>query len=290
MKEAKPEWLRVRFKSGQDLYAVKEMLDRLSLHTVCEEANCPNIMECFGRKTATFMILGKICTRNCTFCNVTKGLAEKVDPAEPLHVAQAVRELKLKHVVVTSVTRDDLPDGGAAHFAEVIGEIFKLGGNTTIEVLIPDFQGEKEALRTVVKAKPNVINHNVETVPRLYPSVRPKAVYQRSLELLKRVKEMDCGIATKSGIMVGLGEKKEEIMEVLQDLRLVDCDLLTIGQYLSPSKEHHPVVEYIHPNEFAEYKEKALALGFKHVAAAPLVRSSYHADEAAQSVRLESDC
>ncbi len=290
MKKAKPEWLRVRFKSGQDLYAVKEMLDRLSLHTVCEEANCPNIMECFGRKTATFMILGKVCTRNCTFCNVTKGTAEKVDLQEPLHVAQAVRELKLKHVVVTSVTRDDLPDGGAAHFAEVIGEIFGLGGNTTIEVLIPDFQGDKEALRTVVGAKPNVINHNVETVPRLYPSVRPKAVYQRSLELLKRVKEMDCEIATKSGIMVGLGEKKEEIMEVLQDLRSVDCDLLTIGQYLSPSKEHHPVVEFIHPDEFAVYKEKALALGFKHVAAAPLVRSSYHADEAAQSVKSESNC
>lgn len=277
MFERKPDWLKVKVRSGQGRERVEEILGRLSLHTVCEEANCPNLMECFCRKTATFMILGKVCTRNCTFCNVIKGNTENVDHGEPLHIAEAVRELELKHVVITSVTRDDLPDGGAGHFARVIGEIKQMDSNVTVEVLIPDFNGDKSALSKVVEAGPEIINHNVETVHRLYPEVRPMASYQRSLELLNNIKQMNDGILTKSGIMVGLGEKKEEVIEVFEDLRSSGCSILTVGQYIAPSKKHHPVVEYIHPDIFEEYKRIGLEMGFRFVASAPLVRSSYHA-------------
>jgi lipoyl synthase len=280
MAERKPDWLKIRIQAGSNREEVFQILDRLTLHTVCEEANCPNLGECFSRKTATFMILGKFCTRNCTFCNVQKNKPTPVDPDEPVHVAQAVKELDLRHVVITSVTRDDLPDGGAGHFAGVIGEIRRLDANVAVEVLIPDFRGDKNALAMVVKAGPKIINHNVETVPRLYPEVRPMAVYMRSLELLANVKELDGGMLTKSGIMVGLGEKEDEVIDLFKNLREVGCDLLTVGQYLAPSKSHHPVMEYVHPDIFEKYKEKALKMGFMHVASAPLVRSSYLADKA----------
>lgn len=279
MDQRKPDWLRIKV-SGQNTAEVEAVLSRLSLHTVCEEANCPNRLECFSRKTATFMILGRICTRNCTFCNVEKGCTQPVDPNEPMNVAKAVRELQLRHVVITSVTRDDLPDGGAGHFAAVMEKIKELDDKVVVETLIPDFQGDGNALLTVVKARPEVINHNVETAPELYPSVRPMAVYRRSLELLKNVKSMDAGIYTKSGMMLGLGEKEREVLEVLEDLRAVGCDILTIGQYLAPSKKHHPVVEYIHPDIFGKYKEEAMKMGFRYVASGPLVRSSYLADRA----------
>lgn len=278
--DRKPDWLKIRITGAAQVGNTKEMLQRLKLHTVCEEANCPNLMECFGKKTATFMILGRQCTRNCTFCNVTKAAPTPVDPEEPRHVAQAVRELGLAHVVVTSVTRDDLPDGGAGHFAEVIRAVKKESASVTIEVLIPDFQGDKDALLQVAEARPDVINHNVETVPRLYPEVRPMANYRRSLELLARIKEMAPDIYSKSGFMLGLGEKREEVVQLLNDLRAAGCDIVTIGQYLAPSKNHHPVVEYVPPAGFAEYKTLADGMGFKYVASSPLVRSSYHAGEA----------
>lgn len=284
MNTPKPEWLRIRVQSGGNYSEVENILKDLSLNTVCEEANCPNKMECFNRKTATFMILGRICTRNCTFCNVEKNKPQPVDEDEPMHVAKAVRELNLRHVVITSVTRDDLPDGGADHFARVINEIKKLDKKVTVEVLIPDFKGSIEALNKVADAMPEVINHNVETVPRLYPSVRPMAVYKRSLKLLDNVKNRNSKIFTKSGIMLGLGENKEEVIEVLKDLRDVDCDFLTIGQYLAPSKKHHPVIEYVHPDIFEEYENKAYELGFKYVASGPLVRSSYLAEKALYSL------
>jgi lipoyl synthase len=274
----KPEWLKIKVQSDENKQQVEAILNRLSLHTVCEEANCPNLMECFCRKTATFMILGRICTRNCTFCNVEKAAPQPVEPEEPLHVAEAVKELNLKHVVVTSVTRDDLPDGGAGHFAEVIGRIRELTPEVVVEVLIPDFRENIDALSKVVKAKPDVLNHNVETVPRLYPEVRPMAVYQRSLQLLANVKKLDGRILSKSGIMVGLGETEEEVIGVFRDLLKVNCDLLTVGQYLAPSRKHHPVVEYVHPDSFEQYKKTGLAMGFKQVAAGPLVRSSYQAE------------
>jgi len=278
--QRKPDWLRIKTLGGKNRTQVEKLLSRLSLHTVCEEANCPNIMECFSSKTATFMILGSMCTRNCTFCNVTKGKTQQVDEDEPLHVAKAVEELGLMHVVVTSVTRDDLPDGGAGHFAKVIHKIRELNPEVAVEVLIPDFKGSREALQTVIDAKPEIINHNIETIPRLYPEVRPMAVYERSLELIKNVKASSPEILTKSGIMLGLGESFDEVIETFKDLRKADCDLLTVGQYIAPSPKHHPVVEYIHPDIFEKYREKALELGFKYVASGPLVRSSYHAAKA----------
>jgi len=283
----KPEWLRVRINASEESAQVVRMLRELSLHTVCEEANCPNRGECFRRRTATFMILGNHCTRNCTFCTVTKELPCAVDPEEPRHVAEAVRELNLKHVVITSVTRDDLPDGGAGHFADVIRAIRggSPGGAPVIEVLIPDFKGSMEALAAVMEAAPDIINHNIETVPRLYPEVRPMAVYRRSLELLARVKRSASGIYTKSGIMVGLGETHAEVLDTLRDLRGAGCDILTIGQYLAPSRAHHPVVAYVTPEEFTQYKEEAEGLGFLFVASAPLVRSSYMAEEAFRHIR-----
>ncbi len=277
MNTRKPDWLKIRFSQPGRLTEIKSMLRRLSLNTVCEEAACPNMMECFGRKTATFMILGRNCTRNCRFCNVHGGTPEPVDEQEPEHVAEAAAELELKHVVVTSVTRDDLPDGGAGQFARVIQRLSPL--QVTVEVLIPDFQGDRDALAQVVRAGPSIINHNVETVPRLYPSVRPQAEYERSLQLLARIKSLDPGIYTKSGLMLGLGETEEEVLAVLQDLRSVSCNVLTIGQYLAPSAQHFPVAEYVHPDVFAKYQDMAYDMGFFHAVAGPLVRSSYHADE-----------
>ncbi|OGP62474.1 MAG: lipoyl synthase [Deltaproteobacteria bacterium RBG_13_49_15] len=282
MNQKKPEWLKVKLQGEKEIHEVRTMLERFSLHTVCEEARCPNIIECFGRKTATFMILGNICTRNCTFCNITPGRPLSPDPDEPFHVAQAVRGLELKHAVITSVTRDDLADGGASHFARVIEEIKKLDMQIQIEVLVPDFKGDQEALLQVVLAKPQIINHNVETVPRLYPSVRPEADYPRSLQLLKRVKNRDRDLFTKSGLMLGLGEERDEVLSVFDDLRNVECDFLTVGQYLAPSNQHHPVIGFVHPDIFEEYRIEGLKRGFKHVASAPLVRSSYHAEQAIQ--------
>ena len=280
MENRKPAWLKIKISSNAGLHSTVDMMRKLNLHTVCEEAKCPNLMECFSKKTATFMILGRECTRNCTFCTVSKNEPSNVDAKEPLHVAEAVKKLALKHVVITSVTRDDLPDGGAGHFVAVIEAVREVSPSTDIEVLIPDFQGDKDALCKVVKAKPKVINHNIETINRLYPEVRPMANYHRTLELLKRVKEMDGNIYSKSGFMVGFGEKEEEVIDLLHDLREFGCDIVTIGQYLAPSKEHHPVVEYVTPDTFAFYKNKAEEMGFTFVASSPFVRSSYNAGEA----------
>ncbi|WP_319475642.1 lipoyl synthase [Marispirochaeta aestuarii] len=278
--QRKPDWLRIPVRGGRDLNKVKALLKSLHLNTVCVEANCPNRMECFASRTATFMILGSVCTRNCRFCNVSPGTPEPVDLEEPVRLARAARELGLRHVVVTSVTRDDLPDGGAGHFAAVIRELRTRLPEASIEVLIPDFQGDPDALATVIEAGPEVINHNVETVPRLYSRVRPQADYRRSLELLKRA--ADCGrpMAVKTGLMLGLGETREEVLELFDDLRRAGCDFLTIGQYLAPSSDHYPVVEYVKPEVFDDYRKEAEQRGFRHVASAPFVRSSYKAAEA----------
>lgn len=273
----KPEWLKVRVSQGE-LNNMERLLNDMELNTVCQSAHCPNIGECFAKKTATFMIMGNICTRNCGFCAVEKGNPKPLDEDEPRRVAEAARRLGLKHAVVTCVTRDEIPDGGAAHFAKTIAELKKIP-DLTVEVLVSDFMGKEESIKTVVEAKPEVINHNVETVPRLYPTVRPKADYRRSLNLLKKVKELDPDIYTKSGIMVGLGETEEEIIDVMKDLINVGCDMMTIGQYLRPSEKHIEVAKYITPEQFEKYKEIGYNLGFKYVASGPLVRSSYHADE-----------
>lgn len=276
----KPEWLKIRVQSGGNLAEVEDLLGRLSLRTVCEEANCPNRMECFGRKTATFMILGSACTRNCTFCNVTKGAPQPVDADEPRRVAEGVRRLGLRHAVITSVTRDDLDDGGAGHFAATVASIRAACPGVTVEALVPDFGGSMDALRTVIGARPDILNHNVETVPRLYPAVRPMAEYARSLAMLKNTKDIDGRIRTKSGVMLGLGEGVEEILAVMADLRRAGCDFLTVGQYLAPSKRHHPVVEYIHPDVFERLRGIGVEMGFAFVASSPLVRSSYMAEKA----------
>lgn len=276
----KPTWLKIKGASPEERRRMTELLKGLSLNTVCHEAACPNMGECFGRRTATFMILGTQCTRGCKFCNVLDGQPQKVDPHEPNNVAKAVHQLNLKHVVITSVTRDDLDDGGAYHFADTIAAVKKTNPNTTIEVLIPDFQMNVHALNTVIEAAPDVIAHNIETVEVLYDTVRPEAGYKQSLEVLKYIKNHSSTIFTKSGMMLGLGESEAQIAQVLDDLKAVDCDFLTIGQYLSPSKAHHPVIDYIHPEQFETYEKWGYDKGFKHVASGPLVRSSYHADEA----------
>jgi len=276
----KPEWLRIKARSTIDHKIVEGILEKYHLNTVCDEAACPNRGECFAKKTATFMILGNVCTRGCTFCNVSKGKPLPVDINEPAKIALAVASLGLKHAVITSVTRDDLPDGGAGHFSKVISEIKKVNPETTVEVLISDFQGDIEALKIVIDANPDIINHNVETVPRLYSEVRPRANYHRSVELLRRVKEINENIFTKSGIMLGLGETTDEVLGVFKELRDADCDFLTVGQYLAPSSAHHPVVEYVHPDKFKMLKDKAYEMGFLYVASDPLVRSSYMAGEA----------
>lgn len=275
--EHKPEWLKVKVRHSPNHLIVNTMLRGLGLHTVCEEAHCPNILECFGNRTATFIILGPICTRNCRFCAVAAGQPLIVDPSEPAKIAQAVSLLQLQYVVITSVTRDDLTDGGAGQFRAVIEKIKSENPGCSVEVLIPDFQGSLEALQIVVNQKPEVLNHNVETVPRLYPAVRAQAQYDRSIFLLANAKDIDPRITTKSGIMVGLGESLEEVLEVVSDLRDANCDILTIGQYLRPSLQHPPVERYYTPQEFSWLRAKAMEMGIRYVESGPLVRSSYNA-------------
>ncbi len=275
----KPEWIRVKIQGGGKSNKVSSLLEDLSLNTVCNDADCPNMMECFERGTATFMILGRNCTRNCTFCNVTREKPDEVMADEPVNVAKAVSELNLKHAVITSVTRDDLEDQGANQFASIVKEIRKTSPNVSIELLIPDMQGNKDLIDIIIDSEPNILNHNVETVPELYDTVRPMAEFERSIEVLEYVKKQKPNMRTKSGVMLGLGETKEQVIEVLKRLREVDCDMLTLGQYLQPSKAHIDVAEYIRPEQFDEYKEIALEMGFKRVASAPLVRSSYYAED-----------
>ena len=275
----KPAWLKVKLSWNQNYRQVKKLLSTAGLNTVCQEANCPNIRECFGNRTATFLILGKVCTRGCSFCNIQKGIPAKVDSNEPKKVAQAVKNLNLKYVVITSVTRDDLEDGGASIFAESISQVKKMSHQVKVEVLIPDFGGSRKSLEIVLKAKPDVLNHNLETMKRLYPLVRKGADYKRSLEILHLAKSYDKNLITKSGIMVGLGERWEEVVETIKDLRKVDCEILTIGQYLSPSENHLPTERYYTPEEFEKLKDIALELGFSGVHSGPLVRSSYLAHQ-----------
>ena len=276
----KPVWLRRKLPDPETLTGMRSLLRRHGLHTVCEGALCPNQGECFGQGTATFLILGNTCTRNCSFCAIpTQERPAAPDPGEPERISQAAAELGLKYVVITSVTRDDLEDGGARHFAETVRALKRMNPEMTIEILIPDFQGSEEALRVVVDSHPHILNHNLETVPRLYPEVRPQADFKRSLQLLKRVKEMEPGKITKSGLMLGLGEERDEILRVMADLRQVSCDLLTLGQYLQPSGKHHPVVRFVRPDEFEEFRIAGEKLGFQAVFSAPLVRSSFHAAE-----------
>ena len=275
----KPNWIRTKILNTSNFLSTKEIINKKNLHTVCQEANCPNISECWSKKHATFMIMGDVCTRACAFCNVKTGKPTFLDPFEPLKIAQATKDLNLKHVVITSVDRDDLKDGGANHFFEVIKETRKINNNTTIEVLTPDFLRKGEAYRKVIMANPDVFNHNIETVPSLYRKVRPGSRYYASINLLKSVKEINSGIFTKSGIMLGLGETKEEVLRVMEDLLSANVDFLTIGQYLQPSAKHYPLNRYIHPDEFEEFKEIALSKGFLIVSSSPLTRSSYHADQ-----------
>lgn len=258
---------------------IEGMLKRLKLNTICQSALCPNIVDCFSRKTATFLILGDVCTRHCTFCAVKKGRPLPVDDEEPQHLAEAVDQLNLNYVVITSTTRDDLPDGGASHFIKTIETIRRRRPGTCVEVLVPDFSGSSEAIRALVESQPEVINHNLETVPRLYPQVRPEADYNRSLSLLARVKKLNPEIVTKSGLMLGLGEESDEVLAVMKDLREVSCDLLTLGQYLRPSPRHLPVARYVSPEEFFELGLAAKKMGFAEVASMPLVRSSFRAVE-----------
>ncbi len=283
----KPPWLKKRIPPLQDLQKVKSILDETGLHTVCEEARCPNLGECFVHGTATFLILGNVCTRNCGFCAVEHGLPVLPDETEPQRVAKAVERMGLQYVVITSVTRDDLMDGGASHFAKIIQAIRSTGQAIRIEVLIPDFKGNPSSLKMVLEKAPDVLNHNIETVYRLYPAVRPKADYERSIELLKRAKEIAPDILTKSGFMLGLGERQEEILELLQDLRNAKCDFLTIGQYLQPRQDRLPVVRFIPPEEFEEYRTIGEEMGFKAVASGPFIRSSYHAFEMFNTVLIQ---
>jgi len=275
----KPKWIRTKILDTQNYFKTKEIINKKNLHTVCQEANCPNISECWGKKHATFLIMGDICTRACAFCNVKTGKPTILDSLEPLKIAKATKDLNLKHVVITSVDRDDLDDGGAHHFSKVIKEIRKINCNTTIEVLTPDFLRKGDSYIKVVEAEPDVFNHNIETVPALYRAVRPGSRYFASVNLLKKVKEINKKIFTKSGIMLGLGETNDEVIQVMDDLLSANVDFLTIGQYLQPTPKHHPLRRYVHPEEFQELKKKALSKGFLIVASSPLTRSSYHADE-----------
>jgi lipoic acid synthetase len=284
----RPEWLKLSALEPAVLNKATKFTRDLKLHTVCESARCPNRTECFSEGTATFMILGNACTRNCTFCAVKHGKPQALDAQEADHVVQAVDRLGLRYVVLTSVTRDDLPDGGACQFAQAIRAIHKYDSSIAVEVLIPDFQGSDSALRTVIDASPAVLNHNVETVPRLYPEVRPQAKYQRSVDLLRQAKLLDNNLLTKSGLMLGLGESREEVIEVMADLRQAGCDLLTIGQYLPPSLEHHQLVRYVHPEEFEQHRIRAEKLGFVSVVSGALARSSFHAAEMYASATQES--
>ncbi len=272
-----PEWFRVPAPGSEGYRALKNLMRGLNLHTVCESARCPNIGECWNSGTATFMILGDVCTRSCGFCAVKTGRPESLDTEEPERVAKAVQTMELRHAVVTSVNRDELPDGGARIFSETIYAIRRLCPNTKVEVLIPDFQGNWQALRVVIDAAPDILNHNVETVPRLYKTMRPQAKYDRSLKLLKQAKMMGRDMPAKSGIMVGAGETPTEVRQTIRDIADCKTDILTIGQYLQPSAQHVPVARFYHPDEFLDLKQFALTLGFRHVESGPLVRSSYHA-------------
>jgi lipoic acid synthetase len=282
-----PDWIKVRAPTSPEYSRTKALLAELRLHTVCQEACCPNIGECFSHRTATFMLMGDVCTRNCPYCAVAHGKVRPLDPDEPRRIAEVVARLGLDHVVVTSVDRDDLPDGGASHFAATAGAIQRLRPATRVEVLVPDFKGSHPAVETVVSAPVSIFNHNIETVPSLYRKVRPGGNYQRSLDVLAHAKSFgktfdkagSRALLTKAGIMLGLGEKTFEIESVLRDLRAVGCDILTLGQYLRPSRDHLPVERYVTPAEFAELKAEAMAMGFRHVESGPLVRSSYHAWE-----------
>jgi lipoyl synthase len=273
----RPVWLKVKAPVGENFARVKNMMRSKELHTVCEEAHCPNISECWNCGTATFMILGDVCSRNCRFCAVTSAKPSAPDLEEPSRIADSVKQMGLSHAVITSVTRDDLKDGGSQIWADTIRHIKQMNPDTTIEVLIPDFKSSEEDLSRVFAENPNVLNHNIETVPRLYPIVRPQANYKTSLKVLDLAKK--AGLRTKSGIMVGLGETKEEIIECMHDLRSIDVNILTIGQYLQPTKQHLEVFRFVHPDEFAEYHDIGLSLGFDFVESAPLVRSSYHAEK-----------
>ena len=275
----KPIWIRTKITNTQNYFKTKEIIDKKKLHTVCQEASCPNISECWSKRHATFMIMGDICTRACSFCNVKTGKPTFLDPLEPSKIALATKELNLNHVVITSVDRDDLEDGGANHFSKVILETRKMNKKTTIEVLTPDFLRKGKSYKVVVDANPDVFNHNIETVPSLYRSVRPGSRYFASVSLLKSIKEINKTIFTKSGIMLGLGETRDEVLQVMDDLLSANVDFLTIGQYLQPSVKHYPLERYVHPNEFKEFKEIALSKGFLIVSSSPLTRSSYHADE-----------
>ncbi|MGH8014303.1 MAG: lipoyl synthase [Candidatus Binataceae bacterium] len=278
-----PDWIKVRAPVSPEYFRTKALLAELKLHTVCQEACCPNIGECFGHRTATFMLMGDVCTRNCPYCAVAHGRVRPLDPDEPRRIGEAVARLNLQHVVVTSVDRDDLSDGGAAHFAATAAAIKSMLPSARVEVLVPDFKGSHHSVETVIRSPVDIYNHNIETVPSLYRSCRPGGRYERSLEVLEYAKDVGHAlgrpILTKAGIMLGLGEERDELLEVLRDLRGVECDILTLGQYLRPSRDHLPVVRYVTPEEFAELRIRALELGFRHVESGPLVRSSYHAWE-----------
>ena len=278
----RPDWLKVKLPTGDNYSDVKNLMRRQKLNTVCEEARCPNIAECWNHRTATFMILGDTCTRSCGFCNVKLGLPTELDLDEPKRVVESVIELDLRHVVITSVNRDELKDGGASIFKECIKLIREQKPDCTVEILIPDFKGEEHAFDLIMQSPPDILNHNLETVPRLYHAVRPQAKYQRSLDLIKWFKNN--GLKTKSGIMVGIGENKEEVLELMKDLVSYGCDILTIGQYLQPTKNHLPVDRFVTPDEFNMYKTEGLKMGFKIVESSPLVRSSYHADQQARAI------
>ncbi len=284
-RQPKPEWLKIRLGDPANQNHVLSLIEGLNLHTVCQEARCPNIFECWSDRTATFMLGGDICTRHCGFCAVGKGAPGSLDAEEPRHVAEAVRQLNLAHTVITSVNRDDLPDGGAAHWAETVREVRFLNPECKIEVLIPDFNGDEAALNTVLDAQPDVLNHNTETIARLYRRVRPDAVYEQSLTLLARAgarrDQEKRGMLTKSGIMVGLGETFDEVVELMKDLRAASCNIMTIGQYLQPHARRLPVERYVTPEEFARWREIGMEMGFKHVESSPLTRSSYHARQQA---------
>ena len=285
----KPSWIRSKLINSQEFFLTKSIINQKKINTVCEEANCPNITECWSKRHATFLIMGDVCTRACAFCDIKTGKPKPLDLFEPIKIAKATKELNLKHVVITSVDRDDLADGGADHFSKVIHEVRKMNNSTTIEVLTPDFLRKGKAFTKVVLAEPDVFNHNIETVPSLYLKVRPGSRYFASLELLKSVKQMDKTIFTKSGIMLGMGEKRDEILQVMDDLKSAEVDFITIGQYLQPSVKHHPLETYDHPDEFKELKSIAESKGFLIVASSPLTRSSYHADEDFHKMKLLRD-
>jgi lipoic acid synthetase len=290
-RKPKPDWLRIRLGDPTNQNHVLKLIEGLNLHTVCQEARCPNIFECWSDRTATFMLAGDICTRHCGFCAVGKGKPGSLDVEEPRHVAEAVKHLNLAHAVITSVNRDDLPDGGAAHWAETIRQVRALNPDCKVEVLIPDFNGDEQALNTVLDAEPDVLNHNTETIARLYKRVRPDANYIQTLTLLKRAAkrrdEEGRGMLTKSGIMVGLGEDFDEVVDLMKDLRAVSCDIMTIGQYLQPYERRLPVERYVTPEEFDRWRDIGMEMGFKHVESSPLTRSSYHARQQAETPKAE---